>query len=53
MSVNLKAIPTLQGRAAERFIRRSEENIKNRGSIDFSREYINSLIILNKTKTTH
>lgn len=48
MAVYVKAIPTLQGDVAERFIRKSEENFQKRASIDFSKESANSRAILAK-----
>lgn len=48
MSVYIKAIPTLKGKVAERFIKQSEENLHKRTSIDFSKESANSYAILAK-----
>ena len=48
--VHIKDIPTLKDKAAERFIRMSEENLNKRGSIDFSKEAANSYAILKKKK---
>ena len=48
MAVYMKAIPTLRGEAADRFIKMSEDNLKRRASVDFSREAANSCGILNK-----
>lgn len=48
MAVYVKAIPTLQGSVAERFVKLSEENLLRRGSIDFSRSAANSREILAK-----
>lgn len=50
MSVFIKAIPTLTGESAEKFIEKYKENTKNKGSIDFSKEYANSKAILEKRK---
>ncbi len=38
MSVFVKAIPTLRGEVAERFVKMSEANLARRGSVDFSKE---------------
>lgn len=48
MSVYIRAIPTLKGKVAERFIKQSEENLYKRASIDFSKESANSYAILAK-----
>lgn len=48
MSVYIRAIPTLKGKIAERFIKQSEENLHKRASIDFSKESANSYAILAK-----
>lgn len=51
MAVYMKAIPTLRGDVADRFIKISEENLHRRASVDFSREAANSYAILNKKKS--
>ena len=48
MAVHVKAIPTLKGEVAERFILKSDENLQKRASIDFSKEADNSRAILAK-----
>lgn len=48
--VAIKGIPILKDKVAERFIEMSEENLHNKGSVDFSKEYINSMLILRKGK---
>lgn len=48
MAVYVKAIPTLRGDVAKRFIKKSEENLNKRASIDFSKEAANSRAILAK-----
>lgn len=48
MAVYVKAIPTLQGSVAERFVKMSEDNIHRRRSVDFSRSAANSREILAK-----
>ena len=50
MAVYMIAIPTLRGEVAHRFIKMSEDNLKRRASVDFSREAANSYAILNKKK---
>ena len=52
MAVYVKAIPTLRGKVAERFVKKSEDNLLRRGTIDFSKEAANSLAILAK-RTEH
>ena len=51
MAVYIKAIRTLRGETAERFIKKSEENLRRRATIDFSKEIENSKIILRNKKT--
>lgn len=51
MAVYMKAIPTLRGDVADRFIKISEDNLHRRASVDFSREAANSYAILNKKKS--
>lgn len=53
MAVHIKAIPTLRGAVAERFVQKSEENLRRRASIDFSKEAANSRAILNKKAEAH
>lgn len=48
--VNIKDIPTLTGDVADRFIKMSMENLKNKGSIDFTKEFNNSMMILRRYK---
>lgn len=50
MSVYIKALPTLSGQPAERFVKQTIINFQNRASIDFSKEYDNSCKILAKKK---
>ena len=48
MTVYIKAVPTLQGSTAERFIKMSEDNLLKRGSIDFTKSAANSRAIIDK-----
>lgn len=48
MAVYLKAIPTLRGAVADRFVKMSEDNLLRRASVDFSKEAANSRAILKK-----
>ena len=48
MAVYIKAIPTLQGSTAERFIKISEDNLIKRKSVDFTKSANNSRAIINK-----
>lgn len=48
MAVYVKAIPTLQGSVAERFVKMSEENLLRRGAADFTQPAVNSRAILAK-----
>ena len=48
MSVFVQALPTLEGAAAERFIKKFEENLFRRGSVDFKEQSANSKAILEK-----
>ena len=48
MGVFVQAIPTLEGVTAEQFIKKSDENLLRKGSVDFSEQYANSQAILEK-----
>jgi len=48
MAVYLKAIPTLRGEVAARFIKVSEDNLRRSASIDFTKQAANSHAILEK-----
>ena len=48
MAVFVDAFPTLEGAAAERFVKKSEENLIRRGSVDFREQYADSKAILAK-----
>lgn len=48
MAVYIKAIPTLQGSTAERFIKMSKDNLIKRGSVDFTTSAANSRVIIDK-----
>lgn len=48
MAVYVKAIPTLRGKVAERFEKLSEDNVRRRASVSFSKEAENSYAILRK-----
>ncbi|MCQ2211760.1 MAG: hypothetical protein MJZ34_15870 [Paludibacteraceae bacterium] len=48
MAVFVKAIPTLRGSVADRFVKISEENLRRRFSVDFSKQAANSRAILAK-----
>ncbi len=50
MPVYVKAIPTLRGKAAERFLKMADENLRNRGSVDFAKAAANSRAILEKRR---
>lgn len=45
-----KVIPTLTGKAAERFLKMAEMNYKRRQTVDFRREYIESQMIIKKSR---
>lgn len=50
MAVYFKTIPTLSGKAAERFVRQADENAtKYKGSIDFSEQILKAKQILAKS----
>lgn len=51
MAVYVKAIPTLRGAAADCFEKISEDNVRRRASVSFSREAANSYAILKKKQT--
>ena len=44
----MKDIPTLTGKTADRFQKMSEENLKRKGTIDFTEQAENSKKILKK-----
>lgn len=48
--VTIKDIPTLTGEAAERFVKKLEENNLKAGSVDFTEQVKNSRAILLKRK---
>ena len=48
MAVYVKAIPTLRGSIASRFVKISEDNLRRRATVDFSKEAANSRAILKK-----
>lgn len=52
MAVYVKAIPTLRGTVADRFEKVSEENLRKRASVSFSKEAENSYAILKKKPST-
>ena len=53
MGVFVQAIPTLEGVTAEQFIKKSDENLLRKGSVDFSEQYANSQAILEKKARRH
>lgn len=48
MALPIKAVPTLTGKVAEDFIQTADENLKNRGTVDFSKQRENAERILVK-----
>lgn len=48
MAVYVKAIPTLRGAIAERFVKASEDNLRRRSTVDFAKQAANSRAILAK-----
>jgi hypothetical protein len=50
MALEIKAIPTLKGKEAARFIKAADEAYKRRGRIDFSKEIAEARAILRKAK---
>jgi hypothetical protein len=38
MALPIKSIPTLTGKVAEDFIRMADENLKHKGTIDFTKQ---------------
>jgi hypothetical protein len=50
MALEIKAIPTLRGKEAVRFLKAAEEAYKNRGKVDFSKEIQEARAILRKAK---
>ena len=48
MAIQIKTIPILYGKSAEKFIRTAERNARNPHTIDFSKEYQTYLKIMKK-----
>ena len=53
MGVFVQAIPTLEGVTAEQFIKKSDQNLLRKGSVDFSEQYAKSKAILEKKTKRH
>lgn len=50
MAIEIKAIPTLEGKEAERFIHEADKAYKNRGKVDFSKHIKEVRSVLRKAK---
>jgi hypothetical protein len=50
MALEIKAIPTLKGKAAERFIIEADKAYQNRDRVDFSKQVKVARAILRKAK---
>ena len=45
-----KGIPTLEGKEAEKFEKKSQENLKKKHTVDFTKESETARLILKKSK---
>ena len=51
MAIEIKPIPVLRGKAAERFVEEADRNAReNRGSVDFSKQVAKMRAILKRSK---
>ena len=44
MAIEIKEIPTLKGKEAERFVKQAEKSYKKRATIDFSKQDRKSVV---------
>lgn len=49
MAIEIKEIPTLKGKEAERFMKQAEKSYKKRATIDFSKQVKETMAILRKS----
>ncbi len=50
MAMEIKSIPTLKGKEAERFVKEAEKAFRNKGKIDFSKHISEARSVLKKAK---
>jgi len=50
MAIEIKTIPVLENKTAERFISKAEKALSKKGSVDFSKEVKSAKKILEKAK---
>ena len=48
MAIEIKIIPTLKGKEAERFIKEADKAFENKGKIDFSKQVLKAREVLKK-----
>lgn len=49
MAMTIKEIPVLEGKEAERFMKKAEKAYKNRGKVDYSKQIKDAIAILKKS----
>lgn len=49
MAIEIRGIPTLEGKEAERFVKQAEKALKKRATIDFSKQVKETIAILRKS----
>lgn len=50
MAIEIKSIPTLTGKEAERFVKEAEKAFQNKGKVDFSKNVRDARSVLKKAK---
>lgn len=50
MAIEIKSIPTLKGKEAERFMQEAEKAFLNKGKVDFSKHIQEARSVLKKAK---
>jgi hypothetical protein len=50
MAIEIKSIPTLKGKEAERFVKEAEKAFRHKGEVDFSKHVSEARSVLRKAK---
>lgn len=50
MAIAIRSTPVLKGKVAEKFVTEAEANLKNKGSVDFSKQLQSAKKILKKAQ---
>ncbi|WP_294477820.1 hypothetical protein [uncultured Bacteroides sp.] len=50
MAIEIKSIPTLKGKEAERFVKEADRAFQNKGKVDFSKHIREARSVLKKAK---